>query len=187
MTMLTVPVPVGDPVAEIIIVGTDDRLESDGFVAPTAAEADSEAETALAEIGVDTPSLAVETAIEAADSALATEAERALRGMTGMGMCAVTEAEVAEAISDPVTDAAEATAFVASVVWGTSVPVAEPATLLATRASCEAAAWALEAMDAASDPAVDAIAGVWATMLTGAIVTGPVGMEALAGSWMEVV
>lgn len=175
VTVVAVSVEVGDPVAEMIIVGTE---ESEGFAVPAEAEST-----------VERPSLAVETATEAAESALWTEAERALRGTTGTGMCTVTEGalEAPDATTEAATLAADATfeaavaaseiAFEATVAAGVSAMAAEPATLLEASASWEAAPVAAE----------EATAGVGAMTLTGAMVTGPVGMDALAGSCIEVV
>lgn len=63
---------------------------------------------------------------------------------------------------------------------------AEPATLLCTAASLEAADAAFEAAEEATSPPVvaklaeGAVVGDW--MFTGSMVTGPVGMDAVAGS-----
>ena len=108
---------------------------------------------------------ATEVALEATDSRLWTDEEREASGATGTGTFVMT---------CPIVEV---------VMAGASVMTAEPvpATLDATTASSEAA-------DAAFiDAALAADAGVGATTTAGAIVTVPVGIEAVAGSWIEVV
>ena len=87
--VLIVPVSVGEPVAVVMSVGTE-------FVAAPGAEAAEAAEVSTA-AGPD-------DAVSAAKEALWREAERELRGPSGIGMFAGT---------DSVIDAGEAAAFVA--------------------------------------------------------------------------
>lgn len=108
---------------------------------------------------------ATEVALEATDARLWTDEEREASGATGTGMFVMT---------CPIVEV---------VMAGFSVMTAEPvpATLDATTASSEAA-------DAAFiDAALAADAGVGAATTAGAIVTVPVGIEAVAGSWSDVV
>ena len=108
---------------------------------------------------------AAEVALEATDARLWTEEEREASGATGTGMF-VTTCPIVEV-----------------VMAGASVMTAEPvpATLEATTASSEVA-------DAAFiDAALAADEGVGAATTAGAMVTVPVGIEAVAGSWSWVV
>ena len=108
---------------------------------------------------------ATEVALRATDARLWTSEEREDSGATGTGMFVMT---------CPIEEV---------VMAGTSVMMAElvPATLDATTASSEAA-------DAAfTDAALAADEGVGAATTAGAMVTVPVGIEAVAGSWSEVV
>ena len=108
---------------------------------------------------------ATEVALEATDARFCTDAEREAPGATGTGIFDMTCPIVEE------------------VMAGASVMTAEPvpATLDATTASSEAAEAAF------IDAALAADAGVGAATIAGAMVTGPVGIEAVAGSWSEVV
>lgn len=152
------------------------------------------AEDAL-EMALAAADVAVEMTFAAAEEVLWTEAETEMRGMRGMGMCVgmpliVVRAEVA-------TDAAEGALEIAIVAMEAALDtpvskmeagfVAEPATLAATTASWDAAELACEATEAASDAAEETAVGVGATMLMGAIVTEPIGIDAVAGISMEVV
>ena len=108
---------------------------------------------------------ATEVALEATDARLWTSEEREDSGATGTGMFVMT---------CPMDEV---------VMAGTSVMTAElavPMTLEATTACSEAA-------DAAfADAALAADEGVGAATTAGAMVTVPVGIEAVAGSWSEV-
>ena len=108
---------------------------------------------------------ATEVALEATDARLWTDEEREDSGATGTGTFVMT---------CPIDEV---------VMAGASVMTAEPvpATLDAMIASSEAAD--AEFIDAA----LAADAGVGAATTAGAIVTVPVGIEAVAGSWSEVV
>ena len=136
----------------------------DRIVEPTLVVASATTEAAEAE-DLEIAEAATEVALEATDARLWTDAERDASGATGTGILDMT---------CPIVE-----------VWvtGASVMTAEPvpATLEATTASSEAA-------DAAfADAALVADAGIGAATIAGAMVTVPVGIEAVAGSWIEVV
>lgn len=136
----------------------------DVIVEPTLVVASATTEAAEAE-DLEMAEAATEVALEATDARLWTEAESEASGATGTGILDMT---------CPIVE-----------VWvtGASVMTAEPvpATLEATTASSEAA-------DAAfADAALFADAGIGAATIAGAMVTVPVGIEAVAGSWIEVV
>ena len=136
----------------------------DVIVEPTLVVASATIEAAEAD-DLETAGAATDVALEATDSRLWTDAEREASGPTGTGILDMT---------CPIVE-----------VWvaGASVMTAEPvpATLDATTASSEAA-------DAAfADAALDSDASVGAATMAGATVTVPVGIEAVAGSWIEVV
>ncbi len=131
---------------------------------PTLVAANATTEAAEAE-DMEIADAATEVALEGTDARLWTDAEREASGTTGTGIFVMT---------CPIVEV---------VMAGASVMTAEPvpATLDATTASSDAA-------DAAfSDAALAADAGVGATTTAGAMVTVPVGIEAVAGSWIEVV
>ena len=153
---------VGGPVTvavSLVTVRVGDRI-----VEPTLVVASATTEAAEAE-DLEIAEAATEVALEATDARLWTDAERDASGATGTGILDMT---------CPIVE-----------VWvtGASVMTAEPvpATLEATTASSEAA-------DAAfADAALVADAGIGAATIAGAMVTVPVGIEAVAGSWIEVV
>ena len=182
VTMLVVPVVESSLVAERICVGTAE--EGDSVLLGCCVSAGSTDE--------DMVSAGKELACVAAEDALAREAEAEFRGMMGMGRCVV----MSFAVELPAEAAFVASEAIDVPICATVVPsweialsavesgaVAEPATLDATTASCDAADEAAETIEFASFVALEATdAGVGATMLTGAMVTGPVGIDALAGS-----
>ena len=136
----------------------------DVIVEPTLVVASATTEAAEAE-DLEMAEAATEVALEATDARLWTDAEREASGATGTGILDMT---------CPIVE-----------VWvaGASVMTAEPvpATLEATTASSEAA-------DAAfADAALVADAGIGAATIAGAMVTVPLGIDAVAGSWREVV
>ena len=136
----------------------------DVIVEPTLVVASVTTEAAEAD-DLETAEAATEVALEATDARLWTEAEREASGATGTGILDIT---------CPIVE-----------VWvaGASVMTAEPvpATLEATTASSEAA-------DAAfADAALVTDAGIGTATIAGAMVTVPVGIEAVGGSWREVV
>ena len=142
------------------------------LVAPVIAEptfvwASANTEAAEAE-DMEMADAATEVALEATDARLWTEEEREASGATGTGMFVMTCPIVEE------------------VMAGASVMTAEPvpATLEATTASSEAADAAF--IDAAL-ATLAADEGVGAATTAGAMVTVPVGIEAVAGSWSWVV
>ena len=146
-------------VAGPVTVPVADVIVEPTLVAPSAATEAAEAEER------EMAEAATEVALEATEARLLTEAESEASGATGTGILDMT---------CPIVE-----------VWvaGASVMIAEPvpATLDATTASSEAA-------DAAfADAALVADAGAGAATNAGAMVTVPVGIEAVAGSWIEVV
>ena len=150
--------PVTVPVV-VVTVPVADVIVEPTLVAPSAATDAAEAEER------EMAEAATEVALEATEARLLTEAESEASGATGTGILDMT---------CPIVE-----------VWvaGASVMTAEPvpATLDATTASSEAA-------DAAfADTALVADAGAGAATIAGAMVTVPVGIEAVAGSWIEVV
>ena len=130
----------------------------------TCVAASATTEAAEAE-DLESADAATEVALEATDARLWTDEEREDSGATGTGTFVMT---------CPIDEV---------VMAGASVMTAEPvpATLDATTASSEAAD--AEFIDAA----LAADAGVGAATTAGAMVTIPVGIEAVAGSWSEVV
>jgi len=202
-------------VAVVISVGTEEereltaRVDADEMADVRAELVAAKAEDALAMeteaeirgmmgMGTCVAMEAIVVAMElAAEDALAMETEAEIRGMMGMGTCVAMESivvamELAPAAALEATEVAIDAAVLAALEAGVSmleacVKAAEPATLDATMASCEAAEEAADAIDAGSVAALEAMAGVGGMMLTGAMVKGPVGIEALAGSWRDVV
>ena len=153
---------VGGPVTVAVSLVT--VRVGDVIVEPTLVVASATIEAAEAE-DLEMAEAATEVALEARDARLLTDAESEASGATGTGILDMT---------CPIVE-----------VWvaGASVMTAEPvpATLEATTASSEAA-------DAAfADAALVADAGIGAATIAGAMVTVPVGIEAVAGSWIEVV
>jgi len=187
-------------VAVVISVGTEEereltaRVDADEMADVRAELVAAKAEDALAieteaeirgmmGMGTCVAMEAIVVAMElAAEDALAMETEAEISGMMGIGTCVAMESIVVA------MELAPAAALEAAVsMLEACVKAAEPATLDATMASCEAAEEAADAIDAASVAALEAMAGVGGMMLTGAMVKGPVGIEALAGSWRDVV
>lgn len=150
--------PVIVPVV-VVTVPVADVIVEPTLEAPNAATEAAEAEE------MEIAEAATEVALEATEARLWTDAESEASGATGTGMldmtCPIVEVRVA----------------------GASVMTAEPvpATLDATTASSEAAAAAF------ADAALVTDAGVGAATMAGPMVTVPVGIEAVAGSWIEVV
>lgn len=177
-----VPVMVVMPVSVLRTAREEAETALAERVPPAARAAEYAEEAAAADEGrVVAAALAAEDAVPAAarraEEAEAAEACAALLRVAA----AVSVAGVAGTVATGTTTACGAPDSEVCAGWA----AAEPATLLATAASLETADAAFEA--ASSPPAVVAalanravVVGGW--MFTGAMVTGPVGMDAEAGS-----